>query len=329
VVPPPELLARRDLDTEEGSVMTTVRIATFNVENLFARWKFKEGADPALANKRGWIVDDTLFRELGVDEKAITGAAAREIKADVIGFQEVENVDTLKNFRAQSLGGRTQYPFVAGVDGNDPRRIDVAMLSRLPITRIRSHQHLMDPANPTTTLFSRDCLEIDVQATERTTLTVFVNHFKSMMEGRAESRARRQRQAEAVQRLVTDRFGANAGAHPFVVMGDLNDYPQADDQGDSALTELVEWDQVDNVVEHLAEDERWTHFWARGKAYRQLDYLLLSRSLAEANRGEPEIFRKGLALRAERYKGERFPGIGRDRPKASDHCPLTVALDLP
>lgn len=309
--------------------MTAVRLATFNVENLFARWKFKEGIDPALANKRGWIVDDTLFRELGVDEKALTGAATREIGADIIGFQEVENVDALKSFRTQSLGGRTKYPFVAGVDGNDPRRIDVAVLSRLPITRIRSYQHLMDPAHPTTPLFSRDCLEIDVQATENTALTIFVNHFKSMMGGRAETRARRQRQAAAVRSLITDRFGADAGSHPFVVLGDLNDYPQQDEQGDSALTELLQWDQVDNIVERLAEDERWTHFWAGGGTYHQLDYLLLSRSLAGANPGPPEIFRKGLALRAERYAGERYPGIGRDRPKASDHCPLTIALDLP
>lgn len=308
--------------------MTHVRVSTFNVENLFARWRFKDGIEPSLANKRGWIVDDTLFSELGVDEKAITGAAVRSEKADLIGFQEVENVDTLKNFRARSLGGRAEYPHVAGVDGNDPRRIDVAVLSRSPITRIRSYQHLADPDAPTSALFSRDCLEVDVQVTERTMLTVFVNHFKSMMGGRAATRSRRMRQAAAVQRIVTARFGANPGAHPFIIMGDLNDYLESDDQGDSGITELVEWDQVDNVINRLPEDERWTHFWAKGNKYRQLDYLLLSRSLAETNAAMPEILRKGLPLRATRYTDERFPGVGQDRPKASDHCPVTMTLDV-
>ncbi|TDD89231.1 endonuclease/exonuclease/phosphatase [Saccharopolyspora karakumensis] len=308
--------------------MTHVRISTFNVENLFARWRFKEGIDPSLANKRGWIVDDTLFSELGVDDKAITGAAVRSDKADLIGFQEVENVDTLKNFRARSLGGRAEYPHVAGVDGNDPRRIDVAVLSRSPITRIRSYQHLADPDTPTSALFSRDCLEVDVQVTERTMLTLFVNHFKSMMGGRAATRSRRMRQAAAVQRIVTARFGANPGAHPFIIMGDLNDYLESDDQGDSGITELVEWDQVDNAINRLPEDERWTHFWAKGNKYRQLDYLLLSRSLADANAAKPEILHKGLPLRATRYTGERFPGVGQDRPKASDHCPVTMTLDV-
>ena len=123
---------------------TTVRIATFNVENLFARWRFKENVDPTKANTRGWVVDQTQFEELGVDSKAITGAAVRDLGADVIALQEVENVDTLKHFRAQFLGGNAKYPYVAGVDGNDPRLIDVAVLSRLPITHIRSYQHLGD-----------------------------------------------------------------------------------------------------------------------------------------------------------------------------------------
>lgn len=316
--------------------MTSLRLATFNVENLFARWRFRDNVDPADASSRGWIVDETRFHELGMDEKAITGAALREIKADVLCLQEVENVDTLKHFRAQALGGRSEYPYVAGVDGNDPRLIDVAVLSKLPITRIRSHQHLMDAASPTASLFSRDCLEVDIEVevseTRKTTVTFFVNHFKSMIGGRTQTRGKRERQAKKVMDIASERFGHEApGDHPFVILGDLNDYVEPDGDGSSGIDRLVAWDQVENVVARLSEDEQWTHYWAGGDEYRQLDYLLPSRSLAQAAPASdvvPEIFRKGMALRAIRYKGPRFPGIGKDKPKASDHCPVIFEINV-
>src|SRR5215204_5009672 len=112
--------------------MATIRVATFNVENLFARWKFDKGIDPDEANQRGWIVEEAFFAELGKDDKTLTGKAIKEIDADVLCFQEVENVETLKKFRTQFLGGISAYEYVAGVDGNDPRLIDVAVLSKKP-----------------------------------------------------------------------------------------------------------------------------------------------------------------------------------------------------
>jgi predicted extracellular nuclease len=78
------------------------------------------------------------------------------------------------------------------------------------------------------------------------------------------------------------------------IVGDFNDYLETDDQGETGIYELVEWDQVENVVQRRAADDRWTHFYAHGNNYKQLDYMLLSKSLAEASPGEPEIMRKRL-----------------------------------
>ncbi|MGY1500487.1 endonuclease/exonuclease/phosphatase family protein [Streptomyces sp. QTS52] len=311
--------------------MTTLRLATFNVENLFARWRFADDVNPADANTRGWIVDQTRFVELGQDDKAITGAAVHEIDADVLALQEVENVDTLKHFRARSLGGRAKYPYVAGVDGNDPRLIDVAVLSKLPITHIRSYQHFLDPVSPTATLFSRDCLEVDVEVgtgLSKRTVTIYVNHFKSMIGGRKETRPKRERQSAKVMEIVTERFGSSPGGSPFVVVGDLNDYMATDADGGPGIADLVEWDQVENVVARLPEADQWTHYWAGGNEYRQLDYMLPSASLAAATVAVPEIFRKGVPLRAVRYTGPRFIGVGLDNPKASDHCPVVFQLEV-
>jgi len=45
----------------------------------------------------------------------------------------------------------------------------------------------------------------------------------------------------------------------------------------------------------------------------------------------PDIVRKGQPWRTPFPPGqevERFPRAGWDRPKASDHCPVAITLDL-
>jgi endonuclease/exonuclease/phosphatase family metal-dependent hydrolase len=314
--------------------MATVRLATFNVENLFARFRFEADVDPEHAVRDGWNVNETVFRIQDEDSKRLTGLTIKETNADVIALQEVENLDTLKRFRSVYLGGARAYPYAVSIDGNDPRLIDVAVLSRLPVVHVRTYQHVR--ANGSL-IFSRDCLEVDVDVGGRT-LTLFVNHLKSMLDqkdpenGRRNTRERRMLQARTVKRIVADRFGGQPGDKPFVVLGDLNDYLKTDAQGKPGITGLVRWDQVENVVERLPSDDRWTHYFpGKGsllEGYRQLDYVLVSRSLAATTQAVPQIVRKGLPTGATRYAGPRFDGVGKVWPKASDHCPVVIELQL-
>jgi endonuclease/exonuclease/phosphatase family metal-dependent hydrolase len=314
--------------------MATVRLATFNVENLFARFRWNSGVDPDQAVRDGWDVNETVFRIQDEDSKRLTALTIKEANADVIALQEVENLDTLKRFRSQYLGGMRAYPYAVAIDGNDPRLIDVAVLSRLPVVHVRTYQHLRSERS---LIFSRDCLEVDVDVGGRT-LTLFVNHLKSMLDqrdpenGRRSTRKRRMLQARTVKRIVADRFGKQPGDQPFVVLGDLNDYLQTDAQGKPGITGLVRWDQVENVVERLPSGERWTHYFpGQGsllEGYRQLDYMLVSRSLAAGTQAVPWIVRKGLPTGATRYTGPRFDGVGEVWPKASDHCPIVFDLQV-
>jgi endonuclease/exonuclease/phosphatase family metal-dependent hydrolase len=63
------------------------------------------------------------------------------------------------------------------VNGNDPRCIDVAICSRLPIRRISSWRFWPDPAGAP--VFSRDLLQAEIRIPGGTPLQVFVNHLKS------------------------------------------------------------------------------------------------------------------------------------------------------
>jgi hypothetical protein len=42
----------------------------------------------------------------------------------------------------------------------------------------------------------------------------------------------------------------------------------------------------------------------------------------------PGILRQGMPFRAEQYTGDRFPGVGENHPKASDHAPLHMDIEL-
>jgi predicted extracellular nuclease len=317
-----------------------IRVATFNVENLFARFRFDRRVEPQAAIRDGWNADDTLFSIGDEHEKMLSAQVIDALDADILGLQEIESLDTLKRFRDRMLrGGRQNYPYPMVIDGNDRRLIDVGLLSRHPIVHLRSYQHLWDPERDEP-LFSRDCLEADLEVAGHGRLTVFVNHFKSIhSEGgdprraRETTRAKRFRQASAVRQIIEDRFGPGLDDAAFLVMGDFNDYPEDDALGASGLGPLLGWSAVENVIERLPRHDRWTHFWRGDRrfnlpfAYHQLDYLLLSRRLARAAPRPPEIERRGQPLRARDYRGPRFDGIGLDRPKASDHCPLLIEIE--
>ena len=92
---------------------------------------------------------------------------------------------------------------------------------------------------------------------------------------------------------------------------------------------------AENVVERRPELDRWTLYHSRGPQERhlcQLDYILLSAALSRHNsKAVPDIVRQGQPWRTIFPPGqevERYPRAGWDRPKASDHCPVAVTLDI-
>ena len=296
-----------------------MRIATFNCENLFARYKFKRNFDPREAD--GFTINNLSFDIYDETEKQITAQAIREVSADVIALEEVESLPVLDSFNARYLGGM-RYLHRIVIDSHDPRGIDVAVLSRYPIVAVRSYRQERNTAN-TAFLFSRDCLEAKIDVSGKL-LTIYVNHLKSMMGGRNQTKPKRVAQAKRVAQIITNQWGSSNFDGNFVVLGDLNDYPDAN----TSLGALLKHKGLVNVLDRLPKEDRWTHFYAGGNEYRQLDYLFLSSSLAANNKNLPIVMRKGLPYRAERYKGKRLDNVGDDNPKASDHAPLAMDINL-
>ena len=324
-----------------------LRLMTFNVENMLLRFEFDRETEASLATlmdaeepaARAELVR-TYWNILNDEMRVMTALAIRDGAADVVCLQEVESMRGLRAFHDRYLRRMTEldYQHSVLIEGNDGRHIDVAVMSRFPLERIVTHQalrwdelHVDKPKIVESTrdrIFKRDCLEVHVQAGEKV-LPVFVCHFKSMNPEREKTRPWREAEALAVRRIVERRFPDPAAAD-WVVAGDLNDYTEEDGAPDGrhALAPLLDGGFAVDAIKRIADPrDRWTHFFPDERAYRQLDYLLLSPALARKNQDAvPRILRTGLPYRAERYMGPRYPRIGWDRPKASDHCPVVMDL---
>lgn len=367
----------------------SLRLATFNVENLMTRFDFTGYRNQLRQDrviKLFEVNNEGVYQQLEQarviastdDTRQMTALAIADADADILCLQEIDNMAALQAFeygylyRMVGNGYRQKYL----VEGNDSRGIDVAVLMReetrdgqkIELRDIKSHAmatyrdfDLFDEEIGKTNrlddkIFKRDCLEVDLSI-GGVPLTVYVVHLKSMgggregLDGRHATMPVRRAETLAVRRIIEDRFGASHTATKrFAICGDMNDYQERIDvigsrrtgyrfehrvEDTSALDTFSQDGFVENAVGQLDPLERWTLYHARGPQEQwlcQLDYLWLSPALAKANAArKPEIIRGGQPFRTVFPPGQevdRYPRIGWDRPKASDHCPLVMTLDL-
>lgn len=378
-----------------------IRIATFNVENLFSRVTFPDTVAPGEDHVGIYQFDDPEERKLARriveaaasdDKRQLTALALIECRADVVCLQEVDNAHALKVFyeryvkphldtaaaaekklllksaraagreptldEIRAIDRRHYFDWRIVIEGNDGRGIDVGLMSKYPL-KVTSHASrtfadlgvwsdeltryvdATDGRDRQLTrndkVFKRDCLEVDIDVDGRM-LTVFVCHLKSMTPDRERTRPIRYAEALAVRRLVEARYGADVRDAPWLICGDFNDFTEVDGEPEvaadgvsplHALAPLLDPDFAVDLVRRRDALDRWTTYHAPGDIYSQLDFILASPALARGNPDAvPDIIRAGQPYRVRRYTGPRYPRIGFDRPKASDHCPVAVELRL-
>jgi endonuclease/exonuclease/phosphatase family metal-dependent hydrolase len=194
------------------------------------------------------------------------------------------------------------------IDGRDSRGIDVGILSRFEINRMRSRVH--EP------VFSRDCPEYAVRISADTELIIMPNHFASKGSDPT-STGRRNKQALRVREIY------EGLANPLVVIaGDLNDHP-----GGGSLTPLLADTNLNDVMSLPEYGGEFPGTYKQARAEQKLDYLLLSPPLAQAVTGV-DCFRKGFYAPTKWDSFENITSTTKDRNQASDHHCLWADLEL-
>ena len=242
----------------------TVRIATFNAENLLSRFDFTGFRNELKQDRVSQLYDfdtEAQYRQAEIaravsltdDTRQLTALAIAEADADILCLQEVENLDTLHRFEYgylfKMIGDGYRHKVLIG--GNDSRGINLALMTRdktidgakIEVLDVTSHAHLSYEAmglytpdlaglqKPGDKIFKRDCLEVDLKIGPKR-LTVYVVHFKSMgserngVDGRTRTMPVRVAEARGVRKIIADRFGPDGGGKRYVIAGDFNDYSE-------------------------------------------------------------------------------------------------------
>lgn len=296
--------------------------------------------------------------------KKLEGPRVAEAMRRVIYTEPRPSPDDIRRAREIAIAS-VNYRYMSVFDGNDRRGIDIGVLSRIGWQDIRSHANATfgdldvwpegieayregPPDNQRAItrgdrIFKRDVVEVTYNLDGRP-FSLFCCHLKSMTGGRAATRAMRMAEAMAIRHIIEKRFERHRGgpaAANWAIAGDLNDYYEVDGNRDlrdymsgedspSALGVLVDDGFAVDLMARRQPEDRWTTYHAPDDLYTQLDFILVSPRLAAANPDAvPEVIRAGQPYRALRHAGPRFPRIGWDRPKSSDHCPVVVELHLP
>lgn len=319
-------------------------VGTFNLNNLFARWNFGGEIDAVRGGEtrvnttvtysftepesyRIRTYDGMLIMAKSDTDRELIVERIKRMDLDVLAVQEVEDIDTLRSFAVNELDG--MYPYQILLEGNDPRLIDLGILSKLPVGAMTSWRYAVHDEDLSRPVFSRDLLEVEIlnHSRGKKLFTVYCNHLKSHyvpwnedpVEGAQKANTRRRRQAETVARIVEARMRPDSS---FIVLGDMNDPPDSEQ-----LDGLINAPGL-GLVDALSDPQEtrppkhddpppataaWTHRYKEsGKPaqYELYDQIWLSPALA-GKQQEAWIDRRKL------HKGD-----------GSDHDPAWVVLEL-
>ena len=326
---------------DSGLDKTEISIMTFNVENLFDNTD-----DPGKTDETFLAVEDKQsaahkqecgkitvqrwrnqcffwdWNDAVLDKKLrVIAASIRQVGegrgADIIALQEVENIGILERLRVDYLQGLDYQPAVL-VEGRDRRGIDVAFLSRLPVTGVALHNIPFSNTGESRVLDTRGILEATFELPDGEKLVGFAVHFPAPYH----PTSMREMAYQKLSRLKS----ALAAGQPAFAAGDFNTTSE-EDENKNMLSRLVKPDW--QVVHENCDGCKGTSYYPPKDDWSFLDMILWSQgdsawrmnsdSVLIANKTSAQVTNKDTPARFELPEGT---GV-------SDHWPLVFTITLP
>lgn len=317
-----------------------VKIASYNVENLFDMNTDGSEYDEYIPNGDSGWTNEMYHTKLRNTAKVIKG-----INADIIGLQEIESENALKDLKKELKFQGLYYRYYL-FSRNKKSTVNTAILSRYPIQSGLKH-----PIDYTGNY--RDILEAKIDINGKP-LRVFVNHWKSKSGPESERILSAKRLTFRLSKLSPD--------EPFVLIGDFNSHFEEyktflksrklnDTEGVTGINHILRTiDEDENPITYaslktnngtlynlwydLSSEKRWSHQY-RGKG-EGLDNIIISPALADGkgieyvqgsfNRYDPDfLFYKGKVYRWQQSRGKPKYHIGEGY---SDHLAIFATFRL-
>ena len=251
---------------------TTLKIATYNVENLFDLKKDGYEYPEYIPNtKANWNAKTYKIKLQNISK------VIKDIDADIIALQEIESLQSLKDLR-YALKQKGLYYQYFKIANRKSTSIKVAILSKVPF--IYTKEVIV-----TSSYKYRNILEVKLNIKNRE-LYLFVNHWKA----KSGPESQRIISAKALRKRLKE-IGHDKN---IILLGDFNsDYEEYikfkrkrrhnDTNGKTGINHVLktipEKNNFYNLWYDTNKDKRWTYIF-RGKK-EALDNILISKSLKE------------------------------------------------
>ncbi|MCM2282720.1 MAG: endonuclease/exonuclease/phosphatase family protein [Bdellovibrionaceae bacterium] len=330
-----------------------LRVAEFNVENLFLLLDHYQGQDLSRLSEDQWqslTISTTGNKPL--EQVRALAKVFHEIDADIFMLCEVGGRESLENFNRHFLDDRYKVHLI---EGNSDRGIDLGYLVKksLPFKYdLISHKHrsidFLYPHERQTQetgytdrpsgrinshRFSRDVLELRLfeEGAVQPALVVMLVHLKSQLDRDRidpSGRDRRKAELEKLMKIYSEIESDLGGQTPILIAGDFNGLAQKQKPDpefeaiyrDTSLMDVLEIAQVP-----LADRYTFMQIGRNSSQSRQLDYIFVSPQLqGRIVKNETFVYRYkdewGFVAPPPRNLNEK-------KLLPSDHYPVVLTLE--